>query len=934
MPNALDNLFSPDEKAAAAKSNAATPLDFLFPEHAGEQYQDPALRKSLQSETTKILGIIPAKSGKLPTEGEQAVVEGLKNRWNELTNPKATLGERAGAGLELGLRGTMLRDLLGGQGNLTDPALGAVAGARAQTPGLPTGPWVTPSKGTGMFTPPPPGAATQKFQPPQPSVPPTGLPPGGAPPGPMTGPTPPAQPPGGVPPQPPAPAQPPQPPQPPAPTPPPPRGSPPQKFDNWLADELFKLRQGETADKLQAQGIVQQIPPEAKNPQVQEKIYHHIEDPAGNPLNPQEQQLKAQLDPLKALEYNLYERAQLLKGEPAAPFDPTYMHRIARGHAERYDKYGPAPGNQDPITGGGRTIGRNTGALEERGYFALTSPRTPGRMVVSPTDKGDMIVWNQGAPTRMPISGDVRPGQTIKIGNQTFNVGQATTKEIEQHARHTDKQTGQPVPASYVKNATVNTLENIVHLKRTVRNLEFFQKLQLHPEWQRLTTTDSKRATSLGWQESKMPAFRGTYMDPKIRAVIDDYYRPGILDKDFAERIAKVNRFLVGSLFWNPLPHIENVGGHWFVSRGIDWIRPQQYRSLFKDGWRAFNEVRQGGRLYQDLLREGSGLVSGGVANQDFYRVMAAKMGMDIEAHPERWGKIARTLGFNKPIDLVNAYYGHVRKILWQANDVFMVQRVLELEGKGMSRQEAIHEAERDIPNYRIPAQVLGSRPLAQIMQDPNVTVFSRYHYGVFKSYAEMLKGISKGNVEDMGKLFTLGVLTWGIYPVISMGLAKITGDERAEKLKRGPAAFPSNLIDMYEGDKTWGQVLGSAFTWAPGARLAVGLIAGGGRDPFTGQQIVEPDDVREGNYGRVAGQALEYGAEQVGPYQATNQIWKNYESPSSIPGGIARQMIGMKNVSDRSERGKRIGEKIDRKKAIKRQIRPHGIIEGLFSDD
>ena len=912
MADALDNLFTSEEKAKAAQANktGADKLDFLFPEHAGGQYMEPSTEKMLHAPETKILGIIPAKSSTKPTPGEEAVVKDLQTRWEELTGKGKSIGERAGGAVGLLSRGSMLHSLLGGEGSAIDPAASVALTGRAQTGHPATGPWVTPSK-TGLLTPSPtPGA---------PAFQAAGAPPGGGPPVAPGGP--PAAPPAGPPTTPPTGGA-----APPGAS--PPAGAAPHIPTGFnLADELFKLRQGETADKLQIKGVIDQMPPAFRDQQFQEKLYHHVEDPANNPLTLQEQALKQQFfDRLKALEFNLYERAKLLKGEPAPTHDPTYMRRIATGHAERYSQFGPAPGSQDPIVGG-RSITRRAGSLESRGFYALESPRVPGRMVVSPSDTGDMVVWQHRAATRMPISGEVKPGAQVKIGNQTFNVVQATTKEIEQHALHGEP--GQGRPASYYKNATVNTLENITHLKRLVRNLEFMERLKREPEWLRLTTTDAQRARSLGWRESKMPAFRGTFMDNKIRHVVDDYYRPGLLDSEAVEAIGKINRFIVGSLFWNPLPHIENVAGHWFVSRGIDWIRPQQYRSLFNDGWRAFNEVRQGGRLYQQLLREGSGLVHGGVANENFYRVMAAKMGMDIEAHPERWGAIARTLGFNKPMDLVASYYRHVRSILWQANDVFMVQRVLELEGKGMARQEAIKEAERDIPNYRIPEKILGSRLLSQLMQDPTVTVFSRYHYGVFKSYAEMLRGITKGNVEDMGKLFALGVLTWGIYPAISYGLSKIAGDERTEKLKRGPAAQPENLVELLGGQKSIGQVLGSALTLSPTVKLGA-TILGGGHDPFTGQTMYEQGDLREGNYGRVGAQLGEYGLEQMGPYQVLNQM---YKGDDGVLGTLGRQIVGTKNVSDRMERGKLKGEKIERRKAIKRANQPHGIFEGLFGN-
>jgi hypothetical protein len=517
----------------------------------------------------------------------------------------------------------------------------------------------------------------------------------------------------------------------------------------------------------------------------------------------------------------------------------------------------------------------------------------------------------------------LRPGGQIKIQGRTLNVKQATTKEIEQHALHGSGLAREP--AAYHKNAMVNTLENVVHLQKAIRNLELIQKIKMEPEWLRLSTQDANKVRSEHWEKIKLPAFQGWYADKKLAGALNDYYKPGLMDLS-GDALAKINRFIIGSIFWNPIPHIENVGGHWFVSRGFDWIRPDAYRSVFKDGWKAFNSVVNQDKLYQDLLREGSGLVSGGVRNQDFYRSMALKMGMDIHQHPERWGTLARALGLNTAFDLGNKYFQWVRQVLWQANDVFMMQRVLELEGRGYGRQEAIKEAERDIPNYRIPPTVLGSRDFSRFLQDPNLTVFSRYHYGVFKAYAEMLKGIRKGNVDDVGKLFALATLTWGIYPVISAGLQKLTGDPNIQKLRRGPAAIPYDLTQMYEGDsQKFFSALSRSLTLSPLIQGAEEIITG--RDAL-GRNIIEPGDERAGRLKRVAAQAAEYAAGKIGPYQVGSQMFRS----KNIPGTLARQLVGTSSAASEKPKGKVI--KAEKRGVRSRQRHPRGPIEGLFGKD
>src|SRR5262249_7820261 len=152
------------------------------------------------------------------------------------------------------------------------------------------------------------------------------------------------------------------------------------------------------------------------------------------------------------------------------------------------------------------------------------------------------------------------------------------------------------------------------------------------------------------------------------------------------------------------------------------------------------------GPRYQEMLREGSGMIYGGVKTRDTYDFLARKAGIDIARDPGRWLSILRKIDprlantLNAPADLVSWFYGKMRNVLWYANDVFMMQRVMELQRKGMGIREAIKEAEKHIPNYRLPSEIMGSRIMSEVMGNPNLLMFNRYHYGVFNSYANMIK--------------------------------------------------------------------------------------------------------------------------------------------------------------------------------------------------
>ena len=696
------------------------------------------------------------------------------------------------------------------------------------------------------------------------------------------------------------------------------------------SDNLFRLRQSVTADRGAAMEWIKQIPDQWKDAATQERWYHAIEEGTVGGLPAQEQQaIATYLEPIRDKLHSLH--AYITQHDPNLGYltDPTYIHRIAKTHAPNYDLPGTGA---DPVTGVGGTLPRTTSALQGRRFLAIVDPATGQRTVITPGE-GEFTAWHGKVSTHGIKTGDeIKAGETINVGGRKFDVVQATTREIEQHGMFADN-----VPAAYHKNAMVNTMDAWARLNQVARDIDYLENLKKSPEWAVRATTNKQKAYSNGWKQSKLPQLEGWYIEPKLREAFDDFYRPGVSDSEFWQSVQKVNQFATTSMFWNPTPHIENVAGHWFVGRGWDWLRPSGYASVLRDGLRAAHAVTTQNKDYRDLLREGSGLVFGGVANRDFYRAMAKRMGMEIEKDPQRWGPIVRRMGLNKPADMTALLYEGSRRALWWFNDLFMLQRVFELERRGFSRAAAIKEAEKHIPNYRIPTQILGSRAFAQVMGDPALTMFGRYHYGMWNSFSHMAKDLVRGGgqekFEALGNLMALFALSAVIYPMISNGIKRLTGDPDAEKIARGPAAIPGSFADLYQnGDIA--RFVSSVVTMAPGVKQLGEDVTN--RDWFTGRQIAEPEDFRQAVRGspraaaRVVGQEAEHAAGAVAPYALASQ--------ATQPGGrgmgraLVDQVLGARNVSERTQRGKSRAEKAQRRASRLRAKRPRGLIErGIY---
>lgn len=710
-----------------------------------------------------------------------------------------------------------------------------------------------------------------------------------------------------------------------------------------IENTFQKLRGAHTADQSEFLNRLDELPSAVKDPEVGREWYKHAEGDPTADMTPEDGRLyNEHAVPMKQEELRLYEEVSKSQLD-VSEFDPAYMHRAVVGKTPSIDRIAGEGTEANPIYHGPGLMARTTSSMHERRYFVAENALGERRVVS--IKEGELRSVGDGERSLLKHSQEepLKKGDEFSMGENPVTGDDGVWKVTDAYTREIEAATA----TRYYKNFLANTIDNIIHLRAAARAIYTAQQIRSTPEWAQYTIPVGRSDIPAGWRSPEMPLFRNDMMDPKLASAIDDFYGNRSTD-GLGLALEKINRFAVGSMFWTPVPHAANAGTHWAMARSWDWIKPAGLKSLAVDGATAIREVVTQGPKYQELLREGSGLLYAGVKNRDFYQKLLDRAGFEFEKDPVSFASIAKAVGM-APIDLTRGIYNASSKALWAASDIFMMQRVLELQAKGLPVKAAIYEAEKLIPSYKVPSEILGSRSLQQIYTNPSVFQFSRYHYGVLEGYANLAKDLAVGNASQkanvIGSIMALGTLQLMIWPLMSAMLQNVTGEEGLKVPSFGPGrlsepgigavvnatpnVWPEWVKKYYHNDTTMMQQVSNLIPLAPVTRGGLEIYQN--RYSFTGRPVAEPSDWREGNVGRVAAQQAEHAAQtMVEPYSAVNTILKQNQS---LPMGLIERAFGLKNQTADQEMAKERAFRYQDKQSRKRARKPLGPIESLAND-
>lgn len=485
---------------------------------------------------------------------------------------------------------------------------------------------------------------------------------------------------------------------------------------------------------------------------------------------------------------------------------------------------------------------RRRGATEERSLFQLEHSDGSKR-VIQVTKSGAVLEWKDGKAKFISSKKDLGDGQ-VKVGDKIEGgkVIEGAMADIEQHS-----------PYKYNKDALAVLLNSNAELREQARVYEGIKGLRESDLFKTMSAApgeDMPKDWRVPNSIDKIPALRGYAFPQKMAEVVEDFARvrePSML--------TNTSNALIKCMMLNPIAHIFNEGMHLFNARGLTgWVSPAGIGRFSKYGKDAMNSVLQQDEFYRDTIKLGGSLLSPGVRHSELEKSLHAKGVSEFSKTPE-FKELALSLG-RKPGELFNAISAKSATAMWVTRDMMYMQYLKELMGtKGLSHQEAIQHAEKHMPNYRLPTRVgekvMGAnfgRGLSNVLQNPNVSVFSRYHYGMVKSLLETAKdvgAIRKGKAgvdqfkEGIDTTAAIVVALSVLYPMMDKMAVALTGNENAKQRRAGPYHLINAIMEVAEGTKDPQAVLSSVFTFNPALQ---GLVEIGlDRKAYSGQQVYNP---------------------------------------------------------------------------------------------
>jgi len=631
-----------------------------------------------------------------------------------------------------------------------------------------------------------------------------------------------------------------------------PTGVPMQGAVDWLSDKLYTLNQMRQGDRLQIRKYMEAMPAQDAQIARSEAMYHSMSDEAmaGQPRPAELQRVyDTQIKPLDDQIATLYAQVKKVDPDAVADMNPHNPRVLKDTWLTRVARYG-----EDVF--GSQGFGRRAGSLNERTMLAMEY-EDGTRRVVHRNGYGfdGYDLQQKRIPNVATSQKRINVGDTfIDDMGLPVKLKQATTAEIE-------AQTG----LQYLKDPLANRLTTVAELRSYLREHEFLT-----------STMEGMKKAGAAISTKGIPTAPTGFVRIENHPTLDKYYinerfaeafKDG-LSRDRLSAVERINNMAVGSMFWNPEPHLFNALDHYVNSIGFDWLKPWQYPSIVKDMYTSYKDVSTLSPDYIKYVNSGMGLQYARVAGEDITQTIMKGIGK------KSWDEIAVAWGMH-PEKLIGALYNQSKKVLWGGSDVMMLaayRHAASAKSMDIMNDAVRNFVEAHNPNYRIPTRI-GFDTMMQIpgmpeavakalsrgfslgMQTRLFNMFGRYHFGQMKALGQSMHDLivqtprsAQTRVDAAEHLafiaFNLGV----VYPFLWDNMAKaLSGNPDAYMRRSGAATIPYTIQHLLLGDQNVTKLISEAYNLPPITKALFEVPAN--RNMFTGEHIWEPGDEFVGQF-------------------------------------------------------------------------------------
>ena len=447
--------------------------------------------------------------------------------------------------------------------------------------------------------------------------------------------------------------------------------------------------------------------------------------------------------------------------------------------------------------------------------------RTPAREAtatrrIKNIEKRMVELWNEA----QNIESNYQPAALddkvwVDKNGKQWKLAEATTGEVENN-----------MDVRYYHEPFAILMSQNLKLKQMLRSSMWLEDFKKTPQFQRIARPADDRNLPPDWKRTTVPQLRGYVFEPHLADVLDQFQERS-KGKD-PNILTAMNRLLMNAVFFdNPFLHTPNLLGWWFTARGaLAAMNPHTWPGMVRTFAQSFNDVSQKTPEYSNYLRAGTPLQ---YTRMSQFSDNALKLLHDqLDGDKSLSKKISNFMGFANPIKMWQAVSHAATAGL---HDVLTLQLIheMQLRNPKMRPDEAMRQVTKIMPDYRIPARVLGSKNLSKLLANPNAVWFGAYHFAEGKAFKNMAKGLLAGKEltrgEALDKIAATALLMYVAYPIMNDLLQKVTGRKDLSFRPAGPTTWPSAIADVAAGRRTPAQVTPSFISPSAATTAAISLL-------------------------------------------------------------------------------------------------------------